>query len=100
MTLNRLLFFHFQKIILSQSETSDQKIDLLQKVLKFVDCLKNLPIYNELFMNIHGVMLVIIETSLTDKRNVIETEIQSAIMNLADCETKTIILQKLQVLLN
>lgn len=69
----------------------DAKLKLSEEIIQILVECSTIPIFNELFMNVHAVLLDIIENT-----NEIIQKIKPRLDNLKDCEAKQLFLQKIE----
>lgn len=75
------------------AETSTAQADLLIVLLKLLQQMRELSLYNDMSLNCHPLLSSILMQCTTSEE--IKTQIQTELDQLADCEGKTLLCQKL-----
>lgn len=86
------LSFYSQTKLVPIAETEDAQADLLVEVLRLLNQMHELSLYNETILNCHPLLSAILTRCTLSDGN--KTKIESEIDQLADCAGKTLLSQK------
>lgn len=85
--------------MLPLANTIEQQFNLFEKILKLLNDLNGLTLYNEIFMNVQTVLSNVIEKCSTESKERTANYLKPLIEQMAECESKTLLIQKLNYLL-